>query len=99
MRFKVNQNKEIDSDIVSSSLSCSTASANSSSRFINYHLNCFKCLVCERLLQKGDEFVMRNEGIYCKHDYDASNMTNTNAVSFNYSCTVGEHKRKLVKFT
>ena len=87
MRFKINHNKENDSDIVSLS-PCSTQSSNTSScsKFINYHLNCFKCIVCERLLQKGDEFVMRNEGIYCKQDYDASNISfsNTNVVSVFY---------------
>ena len=45
-------------------------SPSSSSRTIYYHLNCFKCLVCDKVLQKGDEFVLRNEGIYCKNDFN-----------------------------
>ncbi len=43
-------------------------------QLLSYHLNCFKCIVCERLLQKGDEFVLKNEGIYCKHDYEYSTL-------------------------
>lgn len=39
-------------------------------QLLSYHLNCFKCLTCERQLQKGDEFVLKNEGIYCKHDFE-----------------------------
>jgi hypothetical protein len=38
------------------------------SRHIYYHLHCFKCVVCDKLLQKGDEFVMHGEGIFCKND-------------------------------
>lgn len=39
-------------------------------KYTYYHTHCFKCLVCERHLHKGDEFVMRQEGIYCKNDFD-----------------------------
>jgi hypothetical protein len=37
-------------------------------RSIFYHLNCFKCVACEKILQKGDEFALRGDGIYCKND-------------------------------
>lgn len=37
---------------------------------VHYHLNCFKCISCDRIMQKGDEFVLRPEGIYCKFDFD-----------------------------
>jgi hypothetical protein len=46
-------------------------------QLINYHLNCFKCIICDSLLQKGDEFVLKNEGIYCKNHCDF----HTNATS------------------
>ena len=49
-----------------------TGNLNEPERLIYYHLNCFKCLVCERQLQKGDEFVLRNESIYCKQDIDSA---------------------------
>ena len=39
-----------------------------------YHLNCFKCLVCNKPLRKGEEYFLRSEGIYCKYDYEQSNV-------------------------
>ncbi|XP_019614702.1 PREDICTED: LIM homeobox transcription factor 1-beta-like isoform X2 [Branchiostoma belcheri] len=35
-----------------------------------YHLRCFQCVVCQQRLQKGDEFIMKNSQLYCKHDYE-----------------------------
>ena len=57
----------------SSSSGSSHLSQHSPLKHTCYHLGCFKCLVCERHLQKGEEFVMRHEGIYCKQDFDAAN--------------------------
>ena len=57
MRFLVNNNPTND---------------KASPQLLNYHLNCFKCIACERHLQKGDEFVLKSEGIFCKHDYEHS---------------------------
>ncbi|NXQ33507.1 LMX1A factor, partial [Alaudala cheleensis] len=34
-----------------------------------YHLHCFCCCVCERRLQKGDEFVLKEGQLLCKGDY------------------------------
>lgn len=45
-------------------------SQHQSGGLIHYHLNCFKCIACDRTMQKGDEFVLRPEGIYCKFDFD-----------------------------
>uniref|UniRef100_A0A452H7A9 LIM zinc-binding domain-containing protein n=1 Tax=Gopherus agassizii TaxID=38772 RepID=A0A452H7A9_9SAUR len=35
-----------------------------------YHLTCFCCCVCERQLQKGDEFVLKEGQLLCKSDYE-----------------------------
>ncbi|KAG2461446.1 LMX1A factor, partial [Polypterus senegalus] len=35
-----------------------------------YHLRCFSCCVCERQLQKGDEFVLKEGQLLCRSDYD-----------------------------
>ncbi|CAJ0952504.1 unnamed protein product [Ranitomeya imitator] len=35
-----------------------------------YHLGCFCCCVCERQLQKGDEFVLKDGQLLCKSDYE-----------------------------
>lgn len=58
------------SSLSSSSTQSSPLGASTSAKLVCYHLGCFKCLVCDRQLQKGDEFVMRAEGIYCKQDFD-----------------------------
>ncbi|OCT85245.1 LIM homeobox transcription factor 1-alpha [Xenopus laevis] len=35
-----------------------------------YHLGCFCCCVCDRQLQKGDEFVLKDGQLLCKSDYE-----------------------------
>lgn len=36
-----------------------------------YHVQCFRCCHCERRLQPGDEFALREGGaLYCKEDHD-----------------------------
>jgi len=36
-----------------------------------YHIECFKCIACEKQLKPGDEFALREEGaLYCKADHD-----------------------------
>ncbi|KAM4640616.1 LIM homeobox transcription factor 1-alpha [Discoglossus pictus] len=35
-----------------------------------YHLSCFSCCVCERRLQRGDEFVLKDGQLLCKSDYE-----------------------------
>ncbi|XP_061441497.1 LIM homeobox transcription factor 1-alpha [Rhineura floridana] len=35
-----------------------------------YHMGCFCCCVCEKELQKGDEFVLKEGQLLCKSDYE-----------------------------
>ncbi|XP_002738638.2 LIM homeobox transcription factor 1-beta [Saccoglossus kowalevskii] len=35
-----------------------------------YHLRCFNCIICNQRLQKGDEFVVRDNQLFCKVDYE-----------------------------
>ncbi|XP_075265848.1 LIM homeobox transcription factor 1-beta-like isoform X2 [Convolutriloba macropyga] len=35
-----------------------------------YHLNCFSCAVCRKVLRTGDQFVLIEEQLYCKTDYE-----------------------------
>ena len=39
-------------------------------KYVNYHISCFSCLICGKLLSKGDEFTYVNNGIYCKNDVE-----------------------------
>ncbi|XP_011497526.1 PREDICTED: insulin gene enhancer protein ISL-1 [Ceratosolen solmsi marchali] len=36
-----------------------------------YHLECFRCSACMRQLVPGDEFALRSDGLFCRHDHDA----------------------------
>ena len=36
-----------------------------------YHFDCFKCLICGKLLETGEEFfLMENQQLVCKNDYE-----------------------------
>ena len=34
-----------------------------------FHLDCFRCVACEKQLIPGDEFALRREGLFCKEDH------------------------------
>uniref|UniRef100_A0A915KBT4 Uncharacterized protein n=1 Tax=Romanomermis culicivorax TaxID=13658 RepID=A0A915KBT4_ROMCU len=40
-----------------------------------YHVNCFHCVVCLRLLLPGEEFVLRGDNILCKSDSEELDKT------------------------
>lgn len=52
--------------------------SNNSGLVVYYHPECFKCLACQRAMLKGDEFVLRAEGIYCKMDFDQQRYVQVN---------------------
>ncbi|KAK1124164.1 hypothetical protein K0M31_007188, partial [Melipona bicolor] len=35
-----------------------------------YHIKCFRCSACMRQLVPGDEFALRQDGLFCRHDHD-----------------------------
>ncbi|KAL3867003.1 hypothetical protein ACJMK2_044244 [Sinanodonta woodiana] len=35
-----------------------------------YHIDCFRCVACSRQLIPGDEFALREDGLFCKADND-----------------------------
>ncbi|KAG8228340.1 hypothetical protein J437_LFUL009385 [Ladona fulva] len=35
-----------------------------------YHIDCFRCTACERQLIPGDEFALREDGLFCKEDHE-----------------------------
>lgn len=35
-----------------------------------YHIDCFRCVGCSRQLIPGDEFALRDDGLFCKADHD-----------------------------
>ena len=35
-----------------------------------YHIDCFRCTACERHLIPGDEFALRDDGLFCKADHE-----------------------------
>ncbi|XP_046844211.1 LIM/homeobox protein LMX-1.2-like isoform X2 [Xenia sp. Carnegie-2017] len=35
-----------------------------------YHIQCFSCVVCKSQLQKGQEFALKDNKLYCKEDFN-----------------------------
>ncbi|CAH1796805.1 unnamed protein product [Owenia fusiformis] len=35
-----------------------------------YHIECFRCVACSRQLIPGDEFALRDDGLFCKADHE-----------------------------
>ena len=31
-----------------------------------FHLECFRCVACEKQLVPGDEFALRDDGLFCR---------------------------------
>ncbi|XP_063596675.1 insulin gene enhancer protein ISL-1-like [Penaeus indicus] len=36
-----------------------------------FHLDCFRCRCCGKQLLPGDEFALRDDGLFCRFDFDA----------------------------
>ena len=41
-----------------------------------YHLDCFRCVACARALVPGDEFSLRDNGLFCRADNDILEQAN-----------------------
>ena len=37
-----------------------------------FHLECFRCVACEKHLVPGDEFALRDDGLFCREDHQES---------------------------
>ena len=35
-----------------------------------YHIDCFRCVACSRQLVRGDEYALREDGLFCKEDHE-----------------------------
>ncbi|XP_054160623.1 insulin gene enhancer protein isl-1-like isoform X2 [Oppia nitens] len=35
-----------------------------------YHIDCFRCIACSRQLTRGDEFALRDDGLFCKAHHE-----------------------------
>lgn len=42
-----------------------------------YHIDCFRCVACSRQLIPGDEFALREDGLFCKADHDVVERANS----------------------
>lgn len=57
-------------------------------RNLVFHVHCFTCVVCNTLLTKGDQFGMRDSGVYCREHYDIilnSSTASTSTTQCQYS--------------
>ncbi|KAG8338172.1 Insulin protein enhancer protein isl-1 [Homalodisca vitripennis] len=68
-----------------------------------YHIECFRCSACERQLIPGDEFALREDGLFCKEDHEVlekatngennnnnTNLSNNNSLHHNEGSNSGE---------
>ena len=37
-----------------------------------YHVDCFKCFECGDKLEKGDEFILKDNKLYCSADFNVA---------------------------
>merc|ERR1719411_1067442 len=37
-----------------------------------FHLECFRCVACDKQLVPGDEFALRDDGLFCREDHQES---------------------------
>ena len=43
-----------------------------------FHLDCFRCVACEKQLVPGDEFALRDDGLFCREDHQESDVSSMN---------------------
>ncbi|XP_043213226.1 insulin gene enhancer protein isl-1-like [Amphibalanus amphitrite] len=43
-----------------------------------YHVECFRCALCERQLVPGDEFALTEHGLFCKDDHQTDKLCENN---------------------
>ncbi|XP_039276996.1 insulin gene enhancer protein ISL-1 isoform X1 [Nilaparvata lugens] len=55
-----------------------------------YHIECFRCSACERQLIPGDEFALREDGLFCKEDHEVLEKT-TNGENNNNNTNISNN--------
>ncbi len=48
-----------------------------------YHIDCFRCVACSRQLIPGDEFALRDDGLFCKADHEVLERSTPDVVANN----------------
>ncbi len=54
-----------------------------------YHIDCFRCVACSRQLIPGDEFALRDDGLFCKADHDVVERAQSNGSGSTNGTTTG----------
>uniref|UniRef100_A0A183V476 LIM zinc-binding domain-containing protein n=1 Tax=Toxocara canis TaxID=6265 RepID=A0A183V476_TOXCA len=49
-------------------------------RHLVYHVSCFTCLSCEKRLVPGEEFIIKDDELYCRSDCDATNIEQPSSI-------------------
>lgn len=55
-----------------------------------FHLECFRCVACEKQLVPGDEFALRDDGLFCREDHQ-ENDPRANKESIENNNTILHH--------
>ncbi|XP_071844976.1 insulin gene enhancer protein isl-1-like [Apostichopus japonicus] len=56
-----------------------------------YHIDCFRCVGCSRQLIPGDEFALRDDGLFCKADHDVLERSDGDSPDSNASSRTSEN--------
>ena len=51
-----------------------------------YHTDCFRCTICSKKLTPGDEYSLREDGLYCKADSADLKSHPTNSTNTSNTC-------------
>uniref|UniRef100_A0A0M3HUK3 Homeobox domain-containing protein n=1 Tax=Ascaris lumbricoides TaxID=6252 RepID=A0A0M3HUK3_ASCLU len=49
-------------------------------RHLVYHVNCFTCLSCEKRLVPGEEFIIKDDELYCRADCEPTNIEQPSSI-------------------
>lgn len=61
-----------------------------------YHIDCFRCTACSRQLIPGDEFALREDGLFCKADHDVLERASNNNNNITQNGNSGDNLKSSV---